>query len=151
MKKTKKTGNEHIWVPRSDAENAYELLQDVENVILAEPRRIHMNYWQLKADNPVRAFSSNRQLLRRDFPACGMVGCVGGWTEAIGRRGPNDRRQAQELLGLSLYQTTGLFYKTELLHDAETHGQTRAHARRVVKHIRAFRAANKQQLLATKV
>lgn len=63
-------------LPRSQATNAYDLLNDVIVAIRAEPLRLDMGSWLTPAD---MAFSS-----RDRQPACGTVACVAGWTAILG-------------------------------------------------------------------
>ena len=59
-------------VPRSDATNAYDLLEDVIACIEQEPKRLDMREW-LVTDMP----------RNRAYPQCGTIGCVAGWTVAL--------------------------------------------------------------------
>jgi hypothetical protein len=60
-------------IPTSKATNAYDLLSDVRALILAEPKRLHMNYWKLVADSE----SVSAAQVPKGFPECGTVACIG--------------------------------------------------------------------------
>jgi hypothetical protein len=68
---------ERCLVPQSDATNAYDLLLDVIACVEAEPRRLVMPEWI--------CLISNIWPPKYAAPACGTVGCVGGWTEMLVR------------------------------------------------------------------
>jgi hypothetical protein len=135
-------------VPKSKAKTAFDLLSDVAALALAEPRRIHMNFWRLTStDTNVSA------VVPQGFPACGTVGCIGGWTEQIAR---GRKRDAEVILGLTHAQRMELFYPKALLADAGSareagNAQTPKHAERVVAHIRAFQQKYADQLKAKAV
>jgi hypothetical protein len=66
-------------VPRSNATTALELLEDVKQVILDEPRRANMNYHL----NTKASFYKNP-------PSCGTVGCFVGWVCVLAGREDRD-------------------------------------------------------------
>jgi hypothetical protein len=63
-------GINEALVPRSQAKNAYELLDEIKAVITAEPKRINMDNWLF---DPKDVPEPSR-------PACGTVACIAGWT-----------------------------------------------------------------------
>lgn len=128
------------------ASNAYELLSRIIDLILAEPLRINMNNF----------FTPSR--MRKAEPQCGMVGCIGGWTNILSnedgdRWAWDDERPAAETLGLSPEQAKELFWDRELINEAGGGGmaQTDIHARHVAEHIRAFQKKYREQLMSKAV
>ena len=107
-----------------------KLLERVKRLALAEPKRIAMKYWLSQ-----RGKVSERFGLK--YPACGTVGCVGGWVEVLYRRNhPRSQKNAAEILGLTSWQADVLFMDYELIH-AENQ-QTKKHAAAVAKHVDSF-------------
>lgn len=49
-----------------------ELLRKVQEQIMAEPKRLNMQFFIMKREN-------SKNYLRQ-WPACGTVGCIAGWT-----------------------------------------------------------------------
>lgn len=127
-------------VPRSKARTAYGLLSDVCAVVTEEPKRLAMGLWLARADED----SSGPPLL--GFPACGTVGCIGGWVEVLSPKNP---ACAETILGLDLNQSDTLFYDNDLC--SAPGQQTASHARKVVSHIRKFQKKYRAQLLAKKI
>lgn len=99
---------------------AITLLRKVKKHILAEPRRIYMDGFAIKADADV-VWEKNIKL-----PACGTVGCIGGWTVMLSdKRMMRSKKQrevdtfikggfheaASKLLGLTANDTWNLFYR----------------------------------------
>ena len=101
---------------------AYTFLAKVlPKVILAEPRRMRMGIWQLQAWKDM----DNR-------PACGTVGCIGGWTEIM------TGRRAARVLGLRDQWSKA---SRELFFGPLTNDLDQGmplHARRVVAHLKRF-------------
>lgn len=133
-------------VPQSKATTAYELLDEIAALALDEPKRIHMNFWHLSADH-----AHDARCLLHGFPACGTVGCIGGWVELLTKS-----EDATKTLGLKPSQSGELFYNDDLLEDAGDayrggNAQTAAHAANVVAHIRKFQDQHEAQLKATRL
>lgn len=63
-------------VPLSNAQNAYDLLADVITVIREEPNRFNWTDWKMRAVPERAAFDAR-------LPACGTIGCVGGWCSIL--------------------------------------------------------------------
>lgn len=76
------------FMPKSKATNAHELLDEIRNLILEEPRRYNQEDW-LKKKLDAHDTSYN-------FPACNTIGCVAGWTVALKRSERTQRRMLQE-------------------------------------------------------
>lgn len=125
-------------IPKSKAKTAFGLLSEIAALAIEEPMRMTMNNWYLRPG----AWKEPR----RGFPACNTVGCVGGWTETLVPNAGADRT-----LGLSQAQEVELFYPRLLMKDGIAHGQTLAHARKVVAHIRRFQKKYRGQLLSTRI
>lgn len=126
-------------MPKSTATNAYELLDEIKALALEEPKRIDMNNWRLSDGDVFPA------LTRRGYPACGTVGCIGGWVEVLSGCRPNG---AEGILGLSSAQSNELFWDPALITHGKSHGQTAKHARLTVQHIARFQAKYESQLKA---
>lgn len=156
----------HEDYPLTTAQTSYDLLTEIERLAIEEPARINMGvvYYRgqslldkikhnLKSQEP-KKFRLNADTIVKSS-SCNTVGCIAGWTlvrtgHAM-KNGSNrgSTESARVLLGLSYEQEQELFYP-DLLIDA-TNKQTRAHAREVVAHIRAFKAKYKGQLMAHKI
>lgn len=61
-------------VPRSEAETAYELCEDICRIMLRQPARCNMNYY-VRVDTD-KHYDDLPALNR---PECGVVGCFAGW------------------------------------------------------------------------
>lgn len=139
-----KTKRKRSAMPVSKATNAYELLAEIRQIILEEPKRYDQNMWLLTGAIGERA------------PACGTVGCVAGWAVAL----KADEvpawylvaEKAQEILGLGSEEAGELFSSEAASTPRERcYGpRTRnpAHARRGAAHIRRFMEKYKDQLKA---
>lgn len=68
--------------PRSQATNAYDLLNDLCNVVRAEPARLYMDTWAV-APWRLENFVKEENMTR--IPECGTAACVAGWTVALAR------------------------------------------------------------------
>jgi hypothetical protein len=128
------------------ASNAYELLDGIRRLILEEPLRINMNHFYAPPSQ------------RRAEPRCGMVGCIGGWTNILtnpdGDRWSWDNSEDARLtLGLTQSQAYDLFWDRVLITEAgETASggmaQTFEHAQHVADHIERFQKRYEAQLKA---
>lgn len=125
-------------MPVSKATNAYELLDEIKALALEEPLRVSMNYWRLNASD----IEQDTFITHLILPACGTIGCIGGWAEALAGTG----QQAADILGLTDDQWNDLFYPLELVWEADEIGQTPEHARHVIAHIAAFQQKHEAQL-----
>lgn len=142
-------------VPTSDATNVFDLLQDVKQAILEEPRRLNMNHVAVKVESGSRLSATvkgKRVLLPN--PTCGTVGCFAGWTMMLAGLTPMQASMswiegAQGLLGHLNYNFTSVDGK---LHSVFNWGAgdgilgmkpgTRAYARAVIKRINRFIETN---------
>ncbi len=119
---------------------AYTFLRSVlPKVVLEEPRRMHMAVWR----------DTSYGMDERHKPACGTIGCIGGWTEVMVQGGSpwrHARRPARQILGLTPEQAEVLFYPLKL--TGELHQGTLRHARAAVAHMQAFAEKHKAQLQA---
>jgi|SRR5579859_2543571 len=149
--------------PRSKAKNAYELLNDVCRVVLDEPKRVHMDAYITAFQNPGRVACEIG-----DGPACGTVGCIGGWVAILKRRPHVDLSTTLSISNIAanlLTDEEGVLkdivrYPGSLFSDSlfDKHGDqqdykygTREYARAVVRKIRAFQKRHKAALLAKAV
>lgn len=153
VKKIKPVRPKFSLIPRSTAENAYQLLDEVVAAIREEPERLDMGAWS-RTPKEVGAMGDNA-------PACGTVGCMAGWITFIADRkvrSNNDgtiANRAISLLGAEGWSDTErvrvqLFANsgTEL---AGTKPGTKAHADAVIRRIRAYQRANNAHLIETPV
>lgn len=86
-------------LPYSDATNGYDLLTDVAQCILDEPRRFYMPDWVVERHDIQHLPDSN-------LPACGTAACIGGWT-ALLKRGMDVFLFAESVSHLALNLTLG--------------------------------------------
>lgn len=137
-------------VPTSKAKTAYGVLNTIAKLALDEPKRMRMGTYLDRFDkgNPDEPLCGIKQ-----WPACGTVGCIAGWTTEL-RPQRSEKLlsivdRAARVLGLNQEQATQLFHDGKLCTEQ---GQgTVKHARHVVAHIRAFQQKYRAQLLAKKV
>ncbi len=109
-----------------------EIFDQIEIMILEEPKRIRMEYFAFNPD----------EIPDDERPACNTVGCIGGWAVAIGLKRMGAKLwatagveyKAQELLELDEVQAERLFYEF----PRELPG-TQAYAKAVVAHMEKFR------------
>lgn len=107
---------------------AIRMLKKVRRMILAEPKRMTMLHWFHTRDD-------GEQGIR--YPACGMVGCIGGWIEELHRRAhPRSSLSATNLLNLPDDLATELFFDHRLVYAREH--QTKRYAEAVAAHIDRF-------------
>lgn len=125
-------------IPTSKAKTAFRLLTEVIDLVADEPKRMDMGEWHSTAGSDVAP--------RRGFPKCGTVGCIGGWCETL-----KPGHDVSDLLDLSADQLDELCYHKSLIEHAESFGQTRVHANRVIAHIRRFQKKYAAQLKAKRV
>lgn len=122
------------------------LVHDLTAVVDDEPRRMQMGQWH-KRHHPLfrpTLFKSGT------LPPCGTVGCVGGWTEIMVWDAGGEMcgwQSAANTLRLSDVQQEELFFARDLVNDWDQ--GNRAHADRVIAHIRLFAERYKDQLLDT--
>lgn len=128
MAKTKKN-----LIPKSKARTAYGLLSSIIALVRDEPRRMRMMSWGTPMD----------YLHAGQRPACGTVGCIGGWTEILRPGAP-----AGVTLGLDRDQEHDLFFG-DLCGDAQQ--GTKRHAKRVIRMIEHFQQQYAAQLKAKRV
>jgi len=131
-------------IPTSKAKTAYGLLSEVAALALAEPKRIDMSRWVCREGSPSQ-YEWDYVAPLRGYPACGTVGCIGGWVDTLTRKKVGD---AYDTLGLGLDAGNELFMPPWWA-DRDT--QSRAHARKVVAHIRKFQKKYASQLKRKKV
>lgn len=126
---------------------AYDLLEQIKALIIAEPKRYDQGAWLVR--------STDEDVEGMQFPACGTVGCVAGWatTLTVKRKlAPYEIASvAQRVLGLSAEQREELFDGAPVGLFAGVMPQTAAYAAAGVKHITAFQAKYEEQLRATKI
>lgn len=77
---------------------------------------------------------------RMAHPACGFIGCVGGWTEIL----TGISKPAMEILGLTVHQSNDLFFSRRVVAHGPQGGKR--HAEFVIAHLLKFAAAREQQL-----
>lgn len=129
-------------MPTSRATNAYQLLEDVRQIILAEPKR----YNQMTILRRGRGLDWTPI---EERPACGTIGCVAGWVTVLNSpRSHNPITAAQRILGLDEDQLSQL-----VRGDAAglRNGRLTAHAHRGAAHIAHFLKQHAKQLKAKRV
>mgnify|MGYP001604603427 CR=1 FL=1 len=134
-------------VPVSKAKNAYELLTEVEKLILDEPLRYDQTSYIARVDG----FGGALGIDVESTPECGTVGCVAGWVATLKRGTAFTYEQcpgiAAEILGIDGSQVHELFG----MQKAAGRAQTPEHARSGATLIRAFKKAYARQLKAKAV
>ena len=127
-------------LPQSKAKTAYELLNEVKRVILADPKRYDQGVFIAR--------KSSDALNVESYPACGTVACVAGWACILKDRGQAGTTidMAAWLLGLNNKQADALFSVTAF--NTTALPQTRAYARAGAQHITRFQQRYKKALKA---
>lgn len=131
-------------IPKSRAKTAYGLLSEIRALILAEPKRYNQR--------DTLVLREHSYMVAQEFPACGTIGCVAGWTVALKAQRPSRHiggimAFAQRKLGLTGFQADQLFDGSAAAGTV----QTLSHAKSGAAHIARFQKANRAQLLAKKV
>lgn len=141
-------------MPVSKAKNAYELLDEVIDLIAEEPLRLDQTDWRRKeTDDDVNIWES--------FPACGTIGCVASWVDTLKSKRPTPVAEgfstvvgvggsARAILGLTSRQALELF-NGDAAGERDGDGGIEGHARRGILHIRKFQKKHAKQLRAKKV
>jgi hypothetical protein len=136
----------------SKAKNAYELLDEVIDLIVDDPRRFNQRDWRMVEGADY--YWSNTI----DWPDCGTICCVAGWVDMLKSPTPTQSvdsftttrgvgRSARLILGLTSAQAVRLFNPDAVDGDFGTD----EHARLGVKHIRNFQKKHEKQLKAKKL
>lgn len=147
-------------VPKSKATNAYELLDEIQALILEEPKRVWMDDWVIKGKHKIETTLaySNAEVTA---PACNTVGCIAGWMVSLRhpRQFPSEYAEAAlMLLGTSInyeaddelaYNALNLFYGQPPYPFPTAPYGTKAYARAVVNNIKRFKRKWKTRLKAT--
>lgn len=154
--------NEPVFIdpPTSNATNAYDLLLDVRQAIIDEPKRLDMSIVCVRGVTLTHAFvwdsdSQRAQRAKWESPACGTVGCLAGWALTLkGRTKPDENNRgymdnAEVLLGLTPIQAEELFTPDALI--TAKNKQSQIHVDATVAHLDAFMVKNAKQLLSTRV
>lgn len=158
----KKTKNQDplACVPKARAENAYDLLGEVIDLIKEDPKRYNQHFWLTDGESSGGTgldFSDlPRPILevRKNMPACGTMGCVAGWVSTL-MKGPQAAMRssagifAAEVLGLTDRQKDHLFAGEKA--GMRDHESPEEHAKRGIQHIQRFRAQHKAQLKAKRI
>lgn len=132
-------------LPESKATNAYELLDEVRALILAEPKRYDQGRWISKLPD-----DKARQRLYdvKSFPACGTIACVAGWIVMLKDPTAGDVQDtAEHILNIDS-ETAFELFSSEAVRGA---AQTLSHATNGAAHIRRFQNKYAAQLKATPV
>lgn len=145
-------------LPRSKAKTAFGLLGEVRKIILAEPKRYNQGD-SISVRRPRNDGGDESEY----WPACGTIGCVGGWVYALKYPGrvrfmqrtsrypiKNPLDAAQEVLGLTDAQASTLFYSSAAGALDWEQGR-KNHARRGAAHIARFQKKYAKQLKGTSV
>jgi hypothetical protein len=124
------------------------VLERVKQIAAEEPARIHMNFELIRRDDPFGSLGRHHQ-----FPACGTIGCVKGWSHVVLNTPETIRARIYisdgAFLGLSEEQARELFMPQR--EDGRLVGindiaQTPEHARNVIAHITWFQQKYADQL-----
>lgn len=135
-------------LPKSTATNAYELLDEVKALILAEPRRYNQRTWVALGKH-----GPDYNGAPMGFPACGTVCCIAGWIVML-KHGLDFYALetpdiACDILGVDEDAAMRLFSADGFIVDGFP--QTLAHAESGAAHITYFQHAHAAQLKAKAV
>lgn len=128
---------------RSNAKNAYDLMSDIKEYILEEPKRVFMGDWLITDMGDIE------DILETTGPACGTVGCIAGNAVMLtdADREKDTCRTALNLLGGdNKILRNQLQYRLFL--DTEVHARygTKKYARIVAQRIVKFQQEHEQAL-----
>lgn len=136
--------------------SAYALLSRIAKLALDEPRRMAMALWMVKRSEVAAKMrtkvAANAIAYTQPYPACGIVGCIGGWTlelATVPAHGENEYEDARRVLGLTQAQAFRLFEDDSLIYAPDQ--QTKRHAQAVATHIQRFQQDHEAQLRRTRV
>lgn len=149
-------------LPKSNATTVRELLNDVKQALLEEPKRANMGRFVASRDRSDGSY---------DYPSCGTVGCFAGWIGILAGVSPDNRalgnsadRVAMDILGWDLgyvfrgrnryneAQNYGYFNSGEgdglegMVDKGQPKRGTRAYARLVIKRVNRFMQQNADKL-----
>lgn len=151
VKKVKPIRPKFSLIPRSTAENAYQLLDEVIAAIRDEPARLNMGQWRF-TPKQVGALGDAA-------PSCGTVGCMAGWITFLVDRKVGTQHAISHrvctLLGVEGFSQRADVYDNLFsagggdLYD--TKPGTKAHADAVVARIRKYQRDNNAHLIETPV
>jgi len=131
-------------MPVSRATTAYELLAEIRQIILDEPKRYDQRVFLMTPFGPSDT--------RADWPACGTIGCVAGWVKTL-KAQPDEYTDAENFawdrLGLTWSQKEELFNSKAAGVRLDRHPA--AHAKRGAAHIARFMKKHAAQLKAKAV
>ena len=128
---------------RSNARNAYDLMSDIAEYILEEPKRIWMRDWMVKGHQNIE------EKFDTDGPACGTVGCIAGNAVMLAGSGTDGGVCAQALRILGGRDATLIFkleYDLFLNTDVDAEYGTKKYARIVARRIAQFQKQHAQEM-----
>lgn len=130
----------------SVAENAYDLLEEIKQIIIDDPKRYNQGDWG-------KHYGGEYVRDHKHLPECGTIGCVAGWAVTLTKGKTwmitSSGTYAQHILGLTDSQAQELFSaKAAGARDQES---PEDHARRGAAHIARFQRRYKKQLKAKKL
>lgn len=133
---------------RSNAKNAYDLMTDIKEYILEEPKRVWMGGWIIKGHANIE------DMFEVKGPACGTVGCIAG--NAVLLTGTNTNHgiagPALRILGGPNYELQhSLEFDLFLNTGVDANYGTMRYARIVAKRIEKFQKQHETELRAVKV
>jgi hypothetical protein len=158
-------------LPCSTARNAFDLLEDVKQVIREDPKRYNQEQW-VTTTRPREKFGKHEDIThlghRTDglidytleylkeedrLPKCGTIGCVAGWVYTM--KATVDEKKspavfAGQILGLTLNQREELF-SPDAAGCSPDDSTPEEHAEGGVEHITRFQEKYADQLKNTKV
>jgi hypothetical protein len=134
-------------IPRTKATNAYDLLKEVRDLILEDPRRYNQRT-TLNHYPPGVQWTEGPRRQPILAPPCGTVGCRAGWVVELTRsRTQYVVRGAQDILGLTDAQAETFFAAAA----AAGWAGTPEHARSGAYGITAFLKKHAKQLKAKRI
>lgn len=142
-----------MHLPVSKATNAYELLDEVCEVILEEPKRYYQGWWRV-TPNGKEYVPRTPAIEALVFPACDTICCVAGWVCTLKSRITPDlfSSQARFILGINTDEAWELFRSSAVADiDPAAKPQTLEYAQAGVTHIRRFMAKYELRLKAKAV
>lgn len=133
---------------RSNATNAYDLMSDVKEYILEEPKRVWMDEWIVEGAEQIKG------LLGVTGPECGTVGCIAGNVRVL--TGNIDRRCSTLNLALGILSDGKEILVDDLydlFHDTIVDAKygTKRYARIVAERINKFQREHEADLRAVAV
>ena len=127
----------------SEVTTAWEVLERLKALAADDPRRINMRgyIWQKKDFHPDTPYGF-------DWPECGTVGCLSGWTSVLLRHEKHDPDRIVETIGPAVQEDRTLFFPPWYQRGGQRNADS---IPEIIQHIEQFQAAHERALKAKRI